>query len=814
MARAIHDSGCRVPRFPVMQLVSTAAFCLALNSVMANNGATVPWTTCEAESMTINGGRILGPRPQAAAKNTTGANSVEGEASGGRCVRLSAVGHYVQFAAHVPADSMVVRYSVPDTGDGVGADYTLSLYLNGVFARKIPVTSRYSWLYGSYPFSNNPNDGPARDFYDEARLAGLSIHSNDLIRLQVDADDTAAYYVIDLIDLEQVGPALIQPANSRNVRDYGVVGNGVSDDTAAINTCVAAGGTIWFPPGNYRISGDIYVPADTTLQGGGMWYTTFVGDPATYAHATGRIRFNGRGSNIHCANFAIVGKLNYRNDRQANDGFSGSFGTNSSLARIWVEHTKTGAWIANTQGMIIDSCRFRNTLADGINLCVGVNSTTITNCTARNTGDDGFAIWPATYAPAVYDPGSNVITHCTVQAPFLANGSAIYGGRDNRIEDCRIGDIPDGAGVLIAGTFPVGNYVFRGTTTVQRCAFVRCSGLLVRNDAKVKLAVRDLNVDGLPVTAQQGLTGEYGFISSAALGPQAEADIRARVITMARDYGIREFMLYDWFADYSTPVRGTEWNDAFFRRQPISLATIRISVDEIHKQGGRAWAYVQSVAAEEDNLESPTNGIRKLLTERGTRYWHPPGDHPRFPAYLPNAAWARFMVERWAPVVKELGFDGIHWDTLGHIAGDGAAETRGIHDFVETACPLLERRGLRQTVNFVDMNGWDRDLVRRCCEFPYVEIWSTQAEKWYYGEMDSAELRGVRGVLAMYPTMLKPADRSETDVIAGRHDEVRKHNLVYLIVGDGERRMRTEYWPQTVPLNDAERALLRQPGAK
>ena len=83
-------------------------------------------------------------------------------------------------------------------------------------------------------------------------------------------------------------------------------------------------------------------------------------------------------------------------------------------------------------------------------------------------------------------------------------------------------------------------------------------------------------------------------------------------------------------------------------------------------------------------------------------------------------------------------FDGIHWDTLGHIAGDGVAETRGIQDFVETASVLLGRRGLRQTVNFVGMNWWDRDLVRRCCEFPYVEIWSTQTEKQYYVEMSSS----------------------------------------------------------------------------
>jgi len=67
-------------------------------------------------------------------------------------VRLSASGQYVEFAALGAANTLVVRYSVPDTANGIGADYTLSLYLNGTFVRKIPVTSKYSWLYGGYTF--------------------------------------------------------------------------------------------------------------------------------------------------------------------------------------------------------------------------------------------------------------------------------------------------------------------------------------------------------------------------------------------------------------------------------------------------------------------------------------------------------------------------------------------------------------------------------------------------------------------------------------------------------------------------------------
>jgi hypothetical protein len=449
---------------------------VSLNSAFASTGATVPWTTYEAEAMTINGGVILGPPPVSVDKNAVVTNTVAGEASGRQCVKLAGTGQYVQFPAQAAANTLVVRYSVPDTADGVGADYTISLYLNGNFVQKIPVTSKYSWLYGGYTFSNNPGDGNARNFFDEARVMNLTINPGDLVRLEMDANDTAAYYIIDLVDLENIGPALSQPPGSQSVMGCGAVGNGVADDTAAINTCVGQGGTIWFPPGNYLVTGDINVPPGTTIQGAGMWYTTFVGDPAAYVNEHGRVRFNGEGSNTHFADFAILGKLNNRNDSQANDGFSEIFGTNSSIARVWVEHTKTGAWLANALGMLVTDCRFRNTIADGINIDVGMQGCIVSNCTARGTGDDSFAIWPATYRTAAYQPGYNVFTHCTAQSPWFANACGIYGGISNRVEDCRFVDTPDGCGILIAGTFPIGPYVFAGTTVAQRCDLVRCGG--------------------------------------------------------------------------------------------------------------------------------------------------------------------------------------------------------------------------------------------------------------------------------------------------------------------------------------------------
>jgi hypothetical protein len=306
----------------------------------------------------------------------------------------------------------------------------------------------------------------------------------------------------------------------------------------------------------------------------------------------------------------------------------------------------------------------------------------------------------------------------------------------------------------------------------------------------------------------KGLKGEYGFISSAALAAQPEHEIRSRVQVMAQRYGIREFMFYDWFADYATPMQGEQWTDAYFRKHPIRLATIRTTLDEIHKQGGRAWAYVQAVGTEEGDPATEAQGVQKVIDADGKWYWHPPKGAPRFPTYLPNAAWADVMVKRWAPAVKELGFDGIHWDTLGAIAGDHELETRGVHAFLRTAHKLLEEYGLPQTINLVDMNWWDPDVILAHTEFPYVEAWSVATQKRYQGAMVSPALKGVHGVLAMYPTTAAPKGQTAEQIVAERRTCAQAHNLVYVIVGDGERRMINEYWPNTVPLEDSLRTVL------
>ena len=143
------------------------------SSAHAGIGADMPWTTYEAEDMKTTG-TVLGPKYDPFL--------VETESSGQKCVKLVGAGEYVEFTVQAPANAMVVRYSLPDSPDGGGINSTLSLYQNGKFVKKLPITSRYSWLYGKYPFTNDPKAGKPRNFYNEFRLKDLAFAKGDVIR--------------------------------------------------------------------------------------------------------------------------------------------------------------------------------------------------------------------------------------------------------------------------------------------------------------------------------------------------------------------------------------------------------------------------------------------------------------------------------------------------------------------------------------------------------------------------------------------------------------------------------------------------------
>jgi hypothetical protein len=78
----------------------------------------------------------------------------------------------------------------------------------------------------------------------------------------------------------------------KNVKDYGATGDGVADDTAALNAAFSAvtalgGGEVVLPAGTYRITGQLTPGANVSIRGSGIGTTLIDGSAATYTAGFG-----------------------------------------------------------------------------------------------------------------------------------------------------------------------------------------------------------------------------------------------------------------------------------------------------------------------------------------------------------------------------------------------------------------------------------------------------------------------------------------------------------------------------------------------
>jgi len=422
------------------------------------SGANLPYAEVQAENSATNG-TVIGP------SYTQG--QLADEASYRKAVTLQGTGQYVTFTTPVAANSIVFRYSIPDSSDGSVYTAPLSLYINGTKQPDFTLTNAYSWYYGSYPFTNTPGSNPHHFFDEVHRLFATTYPAGTTFKLQVDSEDNASGYTIDFADFEQVGAALAQPAGSVPVTSEGADPTGASDSTGAFNAAISAagpGGTVWIPPGTYNIPGHISVN-NVTVAGAGMWYSTVTGvAPGFYGNSA-----PSPSTNVHLQNFAIFGNVQDRNDSAQVNGIGGAM-SNSTVSGIWIEHMKVGAWMDGPMtGLTFSGMRIRDTTADGINLHGGVTSSTITNSDIRNTGDDGIATWADSSIGA---DANDTISSNTVQLQQLANGIAVYGGHDITVTGNLVMDtgITQGGGIQVGQRFtstPVGTITISNNTMIR-----------------------------------------------------------------------------------------------------------------------------------------------------------------------------------------------------------------------------------------------------------------------------------------------------------------------------------------------------------
>jgi hypothetical protein len=160
-----------------------------------------------------------------------------------------------------------------------------------------------------------------------------------------------------------------------------------------------------------------------------------------------------------------------------------------------------------------------------------------------------------------------------------------------------------------------------------------------------------------------------------------------------------------------------------------------------------AWAYVQAVDAEEADLADPSAGIF-ALRDRAVKHYQHSSEVPGFWTYFLNEAWADRMTGIWGPAVKDLGFDGIHRDTLGPKGSDYGSEVNET-DLSQVGRTGIPRNGRTGQIGHDDLKKWQKAtntsvaILRRR---PAVRCRGSFIEASFTGEIPLATLTGFEPV--------------------------------------------------------------------
>lgn len=457
-------------------IVNTGGYQAAFFRVVQINrtGAHTPFVSYEAESGTLGGGATV----QSLTASPTSSFPIPStqEASGEAYVVLNATGQSVTLVNNTgqKITALNLRYSIPDAAGGGGITATLDLYVDGVFQQAVNLNSVQSWWYetaNNNGSNEDPTSGSPHLFFDETHffISGAGVAPGSTITFQKDSTNTAAFYWLDVVDVEAPPAALTPPANSLSILNYGAVSNNASfDSTAAIQRCINAaqsqGKTVWIPPGTYYLNSSPagLTATGITIQGAGLWYSEiYANQPTTSASP-----------NILRPTSCTVKDLAFDSSAVSNDSTDPHVnglnvkGSNWVLSRLWIQHMGAGIWADGSHGLVTD-CRTGSTWADGININNGSGEygsyLTVSNCFVRGSGDDGLAI---NDGGGSSPPMTNAaVVNCTSVAPRWANNIGIYGGLNLLVSNNLCADSVTEFGISI-GQFGT-NGPFRSGTVVN-----------------------------------------------------------------------------------------------------------------------------------------------------------------------------------------------------------------------------------------------------------------------------------------------------------------------------------------------------------
>lgn len=453
------------------------------NAQMDSIGATMPYTRYDSTAAVIGGGAALVSSKDFAKDN------IASQASEQSYIKLPVKGSYAEWRMNTSGDGVTIRFTLPDSRDGMGQSGSLDIYVNNKKVKTLDLTSYYMWQYFPDPASNpagHPKDTPEGTgcfAFDETHFRlNTSLKKGDKIKI-VSTGANNLEYGVDFLEIEQVPAEIKKPDGAYSITDYGADGTDEYDDYGAIQKCITAakkdGKDVYIPAGTFRI-GQIWKldASDIKITGAGIWYTNiqFTNSAAGKGGISGSTA-----NNVEFCNMYINSMLRSRYDQNAvykcfMDVWSGG----SYIHDIWEDHFECGFWMADyvspieySDGLVIYNSRIRNNLADGVNFCQGTSNATVYNCSIRNNGDDGLAMWSNNYLSAKNET-NNVFCYNTIDFIWRAGGIAIYGGNGHKIYNNYISDTFMASGIHL-------NTVFDGYKFTYNSGMEFTNNIIVRS---------------------------------------------------------------------------------------------------------------------------------------------------------------------------------------------------------------------------------------------------------------------------------------------------------------------------------------------
>lgn len=431
-----------------------------------------PWQRYEAEpGMCHTNSEFILPPEEYSQK------PLQAEASNLSALLLKDKGDYVEWIVDKPGRGLTIRFSLPDNDSGTGNKGSLALSVNGVEKADIELDSKWAWQYTRIAYSKDkyPDNTPASDKFARMRFDEVSYLLNDdvpsgsKIRLSKNGDDDLEY-CIDFMELEPVSPPL-------TFEQLDVPDKVLYDGTTTLSAFISSnsGKTIFIPEGIYDLGRQLTITgAGTKIMGAGLWHTHLYFSTSSDSRNT----YNARGIHCNVSDVVLEGmSINTANDKryfdnnpayQVGKGLNGSWGHNSTIRDVRIDHFECGGWITGAVNLKIEHCRFRNNYADGINLANNSTGCRVSHCSFRNNGDDDMASWSTgSYAT------DNEYSYCTAENNWRASSLGFFGGCRNRAHHIAIYDALEAGARVVCdfdGTgFSKDGFMELADITIRRC---------------------------------------------------------------------------------------------------------------------------------------------------------------------------------------------------------------------------------------------------------------------------------------------------------------------------------------------------------